>query len=75
MQPPLPPPGCRGEQKETGRNWCSLTEQQTKGTSTTTIQIRGIHKTNPQNRAALHDRHHTLPSLERVPATQLSPPA
>jgi len=44
-RPPLPPPGCGGEWKETGRKLVgrdkgSLTEQQTKGTATTTIQIR-----------------------------------
>jgi len=43
--PPLPLPGCGGEWKETGRKlvgWDkgSLTEQPTKGTGTTTIQIR-----------------------------------
>jgi len=49
-RPPLPPPGCGGEWKERGRKLVGrdkgrLTEQQTKGTGTTTIQIRGIHKT------------------------------
>jgi len=43
MRLPLPPPQCGGEWKETGRklvDWHkgSLTEQQTKGTVTTTIQ-------------------------------------
>jgi len=62
MQPPLPPPGCGGEwkenrQKPVGRDKGSLTEQQTKGTGTTTIQKkRRIYKTNPQNRTALSDR-------------------
>jgi len=41
----------RNRQKLVGRNKDSLTEQQTKGTGTTTIQKRGIHKTIPQNRA------------------------
>ena len=55
-RPPLPPLGCGGEWKETGRKLVgrdkgSLTEQQTKGTGTTTIQKRGKHKTNQQNRA------------------------
>ena len=35
----------RNKQKLAGRDKGSLTEQQTKGTVTTTIQIRGIHKT------------------------------
>jgi len=77
MRPPLPPPGCRGEWKETGRKLVdrdkgSLTEQQTKGTGTTTIQIRGKHNANrTTHRAAFHDRRHELPSRERVP----TPPA
>jgi len=41
----------RNRQKTVGRDKGSLTEQQTKGTATTTIQKRGIHKTNQQNRA------------------------
>jgi len=66
-QPPLPRPGCRGESKETGRKLVgrdkgSLTEQQTKGTGTTMIQKRGIHKTNPQNRAC-----RTEPLSPRMP--------
>jgi len=62
-RPPLPPPLCRGEWKETGRKLVardkgSLTEQQTEGTATTTIQIRRKHNTNCTiQRAALHDRH------------------
>jgi len=40
-------------QKLVDRDKGSLTEQQTKGTGTTTIQKSGIHKTNQQNRAAL----------------------
>jgi len=71
-RPPLPPPGCGGEWKETGRKLVgqdkgSLTEQQTKGTGTTTIQKRGIHKTNQQNRA----RRTEPPSQTELP---LSPP-
>jgi len=51
---PLPQLGCEGEQKENrqklvGRDKGGLTEQQTKGTVTTTIQIRRIHKTKQQN--------------------------
>jgi len=71
---PSPPPGCGGEWKETGRNqWVrirgslrgSLTEQQTKATVTTTVQIRKKHNTNrTTQRAALHDRHRELPSCE-----------
>jgi len=41
--------------KLVGRDKGSLTEQQTKGIGTTTIQKRGIHKTNQQNRTALLD--------------------
>jgi len=61
-QPPLPPPGCGEEWKETGRKlvgWDkgSLTEQQTKGIGTTMIQIRGKHNTNrTTQRAAIPDR-------------------
>jgi len=68
-RPPLPLLRCGGEWKETGRKLVgrdkgSLTEQQTKGTGTTTIQIRRKqHK--PQNRAAVTDhRCRTLPSGE-----------
>jgi len=66
--PPLPPPGCREEWKETGRKlvvWDkgSLTEQQTKGTVTTMIEIRGIHRINrTTHRAVLLDRTATEPS-------------
>jgi len=45
----------RNRKKTVSRDKGSLTEQQTKGTATTTIQIRGIHKTNQQNRTALLD--------------------
>jgi len=50
--PPHPPPGCGGEWKETGRKLVgpdkdSLTEQQTEGTGTTTIQIRRKHNNEP----------------------------
>ena len=54
---PLAPPGCGGEWKENrqklvGRDKGSLTEQQTEGTATTTIQIRRKHD---KNRPALSD--------------------
>jgi len=60
--PPLPPPACGGEWKENrqklvGWDKGSLTEQQTKGTGTTTIQIRRKHNTNRMTqRAALLDQ-------------------
>jgi len=37
----------RNRQKLVGRDKGSLTEQQTEGTGTTTIQKRGMHKKNP----------------------------
>jgi len=52
----------RNRQKPVRRDKGSLTEQQTKGTATTTIQKRGILKTNPQNRTALSDRTAAEPS-------------
>ena len=64
----------RNRQKLVGRDKGSLTEQQTKGTVTTMIQIRRIHKTKQQNteRAALTARRHrTLPSRDRLPASLL----
>ena len=64
----------RNRQKLVGWDKGSLTEQQTKGTGTTTIQIRGKHNTNrTTQRAALLDRCRTLPSRERVPAAPLPP--
>jgi len=46
----------RKRQKLVGRDKGSLTEQQTKGTVTSTIQIRGKHNTNcTTQRAALPD--------------------
>jgi len=71
---PLPQPGCGGEWKETGKNWWvgwdkgSLTEQQTKGTRTTMIQIRRIHNTKQCN---TESRSH-LPPLPRAPEPQES---
>jgi len=50
-----------------GRDKGSLTEQQRKGTGTTTIQKRGLHRTNPQNRT-----HRTEPLSRTAPP--LSPP-
>jgi len=52
----------RKRQKLVGQDKDSLTEQQTKGTGTTTIQKRGIYKTNPQNRPTLSDRTAAEPS-------------
>jgi len=53
-RPPLPPPRCGGEWKETdrklvGRDKSSLTEQQTEGTVTTTIQKRRIAQNKPHD--------------------------
>jgi len=68
MRPPLPLPGCGEQWKETGRKlvvWDkgSLTEQQTKGTGTTKIQISGIHRTNcTTHRAVLPERNTAEPS-------------
>jgi len=69
----------RNRQKLVGRDKGSLTEQQTEGTATT-IQKRGIHKTNQQNRArrtqSLSPRPNyrcALPSRKCVPAPQLPP--
>ena len=76
-----PPPAAvrrrmgRKRQKLVGRDKGSLTEQQTKGTGTTTIQIRRKPNTNrTTRRAALHDRHHQLPNHKRVPAAPPAPP-
>ena len=81
-RPPLPPPGCGGEWKETGRKLVgrdkgSLTEQQTKGTVTTMIQIRGIHRRNrTTQRAALPDRTAAEPSraASEFPPSRTPPP-
>jgi len=61
-RPPLPPLGCGEEWKERGRKLVgrdkgSLTEQQTKGTVTTTIQKKGEYtkqtrRTEPLSRTA-----------------------
>jgi len=55
----------RNRQKPVGRNKGSLTEQQTKGTGTTTIQIRRIYKTKQQN--AQSRSHCPPPSLPPSP--------
>jgi len=59
-----------------GQHKGSLTEQQKKGTATTMIQKRGIHKTNPQNRTALSDRITAVPSraAREFPPRPRSPP-
>jgi len=62
----------RNRQKLMGRDKGSLTEQQTKGTVTATIQKRGIYKTNPQNRTSLSDRTAAVPSRA---ASEFPPPA
>jgi len=68
----------RNRQKLVSRDKGSLTEQQTKGTGTTTIQKRGIHKKNcraeptEQSRSLL-DCRLALPSRDWVPAAQLLP--
>jgi len=56
----------RNRQKLVGRDKGSLTEQQTKGTVITTVQIRRKHNTNrTTQRAALHRC--AVPIHERVP--------
>jgi len=62
----------RNRQKLMGQDKGSLTEQQTKGTGTTTIQIRRIHNTNPRTEP-LSLTAFVLPSCERVPPAQLPP--
>ena len=66
----------RKRQKPVGRDKGSLTEQQTKGTGTTTVQIRRKHNTNhTAHTAALLNRHRcALPSCEWVLPTPLPPP-
>ena len=81
-RPPLPPAGVRrrmerNRQKPVGRDKGSLTEQQTEGIVTITIQIRGIYKTNQQNRTALSDRTAAVPSqaASEFPPRRRPPPA
>jgi len=78
-----PPPAAvqrrmeRNRQKLVGWDKGSLTEQQTKRTATTTVQIRGIHRTNrttPQRISPGQDRRRTLPSREWVPSAPPPPP-
>jgi len=60
----------RNRQKLVGRDKGSLTEQQTEGTVTTTIQIRRKHDTNSHNRPSPPNR----TSAARSPAASESPP-
>jgi len=61
----------RNRQKPEGRDKGSLTEQQTKATATTTVQIRGKHNTNrTAQRAALPNRLR----LRSRAASEFSPP-
>ena len=75
-----PSPCWRGEEngkKKAKTGWSdngSLTEQQTKGTATTTIQISRTHKTNSRmHRVALTAHCCALPSCDCLPAAQLPP--
>jgi len=69
-QLPLPLPGCGGEWKETGRKlvgWDkgSLTEQQTKGTVTTTIGKKGNIQNKPAEQNLFLGPHHRCALLSR----------
>jgi len=65
----------RNRQKPVGRDKGSLTEQQTKGTITTTIQKRRKHNTNPMTqRAAIHDHHPRTPRAASEFPLPSSPP-
>jgi len=67
----------RNGQKLVGLDKGSLTEQQTKGTVTTTIQIRRKHNKelhDPDSRSPEQDWRRVLPSRERVPAAPPPPP-
>jgi len=67
----------RNSQKLADRDKGSLTEQQTKGTVTTTIQMRRKHDTNcTTQRATLPDRCRALPShaSEFLPPSSPPPP-
>jgi len=63
-------------QKLVGRDKGSLTEQQTKGTVTTMIQIRRKHDTNSHNRPSLSDRTGTArcPAAREFPLLCPRPP-
>jgi len=66
----------RNRQKLVGLDKCSLTEQQTKGTGTTTIQIRRKHNTNRTTHRAVLSQTGPAPLLlshERVPGNPLPP--
>jgi len=64
----------RNRQKPVGRDKGSLTEQQTKGTGTTMIQKRGIHKTNQQNRARRTEPPSRTEPLLCLPEPRVSSP-
>jgi len=58
------------EAETMGRDKGSLTEQQTKGTGTTTIQMRRKHNNephNPDSRCPKQDRRHALPNRSESP--------
>ena len=60
-----------------GRDKGSLTEQQTEGTGTTTIQIRRKHNNephDPDSRSPEQDGHRALPSRSSVPPRRPPPP-
>ena len=60
----------RNRQKLGGRDKGSLTQQQTKGTGTTTIRIRGIHKTKQTTQQSCSPE----PPPPRTPEPQVSSP-
>jgi len=62
----------RNRQKLVGRDKGSLTEQQTKGIGTTTIQIRGKHNTNRTTPRAAPDAPRSQ-TERRVPTALLAP--
>jgi len=67
----------RKRQKLVGRDKGSLTEQQTKGTGTTTIQIRRKHNHEPHDPDSQSSEQHwrrAPPSRECVPAVPAPPP-
>jgi len=86
MWQPLPPPGCGGEwkrnrQKLVGHDKGSLTEQQTEGTGTTTIQKKRVTQNkpaeqSPQNRTALSDCNAVVPfrATREFPPPSSPPP-
>jgi len=66
----------RNRQKLVGRDKGSLTEQQTEGTVTTTVQTRRKigHKLAKQTLSPEQDRRRAFPSRESVPNTPPPPP-